>query len=528
MFNSRKFLLCLVSFSIVLLSGCNLHRVYYQTDSNVEASRSEIEMAKQHEATPEPTIVNVSGPYVDTTPVYHVYKPSWMSKHVVVRGNQLPFDFMVSRILASTQVIPHYDMGFDSMQKVSMDYEGSIEGAFNRLAAETGTHYETHKSGVDWQSLFTETFNVSFMPGGSDYLIGSKKTANKAFAGGGGSTVVTVSASTSDDEFSALQGTLSIWKDLAKTLKGLLSKDGKAFISEASTTVTVRDHAGNLKSIGEYIKQLNENLSRQVLLKVTVLNVELSKKYSYGIDWELLYKTLGKQLKFIGNFNMPIALPTKGFIDVGYEFPANASQRAAGSKLLLRALEQQGKVSTLSRPSVVTLNNQVAQINMMNQQAYLASSTTTVSGGGSNLVTTTLTPGIVNFGFTIYLLPKIQGNKIYLQVTSSLSSLVRIDTISSSPTDSMGNVTNQNSSQIQVPSLTEQHINIRSMLESGQTLVLAGFKQDRDETGKLSNLGIDLLGGKGADQKHTETVLLISPIILGGHSHPHTTTKAYH
>lgn len=514
----KKITLIFLSLCILSVSGCDIFRNYRVTKATINDKETEIDIAKQHEAVPEPAVINIPGPYVDRTPVYPVVRPHWLNKGVTVRGNKLPFEFFVSRILDGTSVVAHYDQAFNRKLKVSMDYRGTVEGAFKRLAEKSGTQFHSRRRSVQWDSLFTRMFDISFMPGTSDYLIGKKKTSTQSYSGGGGSSVVTVSSGSSDDEYTYFTGKQSVWKDLVLTLKSLLSPVGKAVISEASTTVTVRDYQESIELIDNYLKQLNENLSRQVLIKVSVINVQLSDQHSLGINWLLMRKTFDKILRLEGDTTMPIALPPTGFVDLRFTVPPG-NGRMEGSDTVIKALGRQGRVSTVTRPRIVTLNNQVAEITLNNQQAYLASSTTTLSGGGSNNVTTTLNPGIVNSGFRVYFLPKIQGDKIYLQITTSLSSLLGIQTVTSG--------TGENASSIQTPQLVEQNINSRAMLRSGETLVLAGFKQHRDETNKLTNFGLAIAGGRGSKNDHIETVMLITPIILGGHYHPHEESKVY-
>ena len=57
--------------------------------------------------------------------------------------------------------------------------------------------------------------------------------------------------------------------------------------------------------------------------------------------------------------------------------------------------------SSVTRPEVLTLNNQVAEITLTTQQAYLAKSSVTVTGGTDSTTTTELTPGVVTSGFTL-------------------------------------------------------------------------------------------------------------------------------
>ncbi|MDV8053568.1 PilN family type IVB pilus formation outer membrane protein, partial [Pseudomonas aeruginosa] len=80
-----------------------------------------------------------------------------------------------------------------------------------------------------------------------------------------------------------------------------------------------------------------------------------------------------------------------------------ANSAWAGSKAMVQALAQQGRVSTVRSPSVTTLNLQSAPIQIGRYDSYLASSQiSNVAQVGS---TTSLIPGAVTSGYNMSLLP---------------------------------------------------------------------------------------------------------------------------
>jgi hypothetical protein len=99
----------------------------------------------------------------------------------------------------------------------------------------------------------------------------------------------------------------------------------------------------------------------------------------------------------------------------------------------------------------------------------------------------------------------MNGN-IYLEISSELSKLESLETL----TPPGG------SSSIQLPTVEGKHFNLRSMVPSRSTLIVAGFNSVDTVAGNNSSFGI--FGGKGAGQKNVETILLITPTILSGNS----------
>ncbi|TAK79401.1 MAG: hypothetical protein EPO11_00105 [Gammaproteobacteria bacterium] len=152
----------------------------------------------------------------------------------------------------------------------------------------------------------------------------------------------------------------------------------------------------------------------------------------------------------------------------------------------------------------------------MDTQGYLASvQNTTLSGGSSegstsvnNTVTSQLTPGSITTGLTLYILPKILKENIYIQINADISTSNGFTNASSG--------TGPNSTSIQVPNVSQKHFSQRSMIKSGDTLILSGFRQVVNVARANQFLTSQALGGKGSSQITKETIILITPIVLNG------------
>lgn len=536
MFFQRLLILC---FSVMLfLSGCN-SPVYNQTEGNIADVAQRVVDARHYSdasAKPAPSLLVSQGLYVDKTPISLSRDPSWLRNKIILRGDQLPFSYY-SRTIATgggKDILTHYQVGLDQATQVSMNYSGSVRGALDMLAAKTGYVYTVNGNHVYWQAFITKTFDVAFMPGSSDYQMGKSggSSSTSTPGGAGGSTTVTgMLDDNTSQEYSSLKGSLSVWKDLKDSITQMLSPDGKVMVSESTTSVTVRDRPTNVSLVARFVENLNHNLSRQVLVKVEVLDIQLSNDFNFGIDWTLVKQTLGQQFFLQGNYGTPVSISplvgTPPFTNPGG--PNGVPQIGTFNNLghstavtaLVNSLEQQGKVGVVTQPRVVALNNQVSVIRITQQKGYLASVQTTALGGGSgsttvnnNTVTSQITPGTVITGLTLYILPKIMGKKVFLQVNADLSNLLSIDAISSS-----GNGVPQVGSQaplIQVPHITQKQFNQRAVIGSGDTLILSGFRQVSNQTGAMQLFRSQDLGGKASSEVNSETIVLITPIVLPG------------
>src|SRR5579862_3554679 len=265
--------------TVFTLSACN-SPVYNQTEGNVadvKIRAAEARAKSDRDARPRPPLVINQGAYVDTTPISLQKNPGWLRNHIVIRGDQLPFSYYSRTVAggAGSNILTKYQAGLDPSVNVTLNYSGTVKGALDMMAAKTGYVYSVSGSSIYWQAFVTKTFDVAFMPGGTDYLMGKTSSGGGQSSGGGaaggggggganGGTVANYTTSDdSDSEYSNLKGTLSIWKDLDTTIKEMLSPDGKVMVSESTTTVTVRDRPTNVALVGQYISNLNNNLSKQ-------------------------------------------------------------------------------------------------------------------------------------------------------------------------------------------------------------------------------------------------------------------------
>jgi len=520
-------------FTITLfLSGCN-SPVYNQTEGNVaDVSIRSKEALKKSDLSgrPIPALIVDKGLYVDKTPISLIRDPHWLRNKIIIRGDQLPFSYYSRTIVGGTEknVLTHYQTGLDESQKITMNYSGSVRGALDMLAAKTGYVYTVNGNSVYWQAFVTKTFDVAFMPGSSDYMMG-KAGGNgniSAVANGGATGGVAVSAIVDDSaasQFSTLKGTLSVWKDLENTIKQLMSKDGSVIVSESTTSVTVRDRPTNVDLVSKYIANLNRNLTRQVLIKVQILDVTLENDFNWGINWNAVKTTLdGTQFFLKMDLSTPVSITsfTPGNARTFGVLGSGESQVTA----IVNALNQQGHTSVVTEPRVVCLNNQVCTIRIIQQQGYLASVQTTSLAGSSTpngaTITSQITPGNVVSGLTLYVLPKILGDKVYLQINADISHTPTFTTISSATgqqTNNGNGVTEETGgSVIQLPNITQKQFNQRSMIRSGDTLILAGLRGLQNTANAEQLLTFQALGGKGAQQQTTETIVLITPIVLPG------------
>lgn len=519
----KRIISILAAFSIsFLLTSCfsNPYKVVQDAQKNIYETQESTNDEFDRLYTSEPAVKVDSGYYVNTAPQSLDGKPTWLKNHINVRAQDIPFNLIVSRILRNTNATVTLQNGVQGNQNISLDYDGTIKGALDQLAAQTNYAYEARGNSIIWQALVTKTFNVSFMPGTSNYLVGQTSGGgNGSTSGTSSGDISTVKGDLGSDQYSNIQGQLSVWKDLRATLEQLKSPDGKVSVSESTTTVTVVDRPSNIRAMERYISQLNRTMSRQVAIQVTVLEFTLSKEFNYGIDWNLIQNWFGTQISFIGQTGTA-ASATGNIATSGTSGVFTIQAGTDANNAILRALSQQGQVAIVTQPTVTTMNNQVAEIRITRDTSYLQSVSTTVVANSGAGPQTSLTPGVVTDGFSLYILPKIQGDKVYLSISSTLSVLTQLQTISGSTgavsTTGAVSDTATTSEVIQLPTMTEKHFNQRAALQNGATLIITGFQQLTDKINTVAPFGVEAFGGKGALSDNTQTIICITPMIVYG------------
>lgn len=535
----RAFTLTALIASTLVLCGCYT-KFYQQNDAKINHTQAQMNNSKMLAEQTQPVVVTKSGFYVDTQPISLSDQPLWTRKVITLRASRLPFNLLMNRLLRSCPVVTSYDNTVQPTRLVSMNYSGTIEGALETLAAQTDYGFITGSHDIRWSAFETRTFNISFMPGSSNYLVGQQQNStgqNTSSPGYSGTPIGQIN----DQQYSNLEGQLSLWQDLSRTLNQLKSEKGHIVVSESTTSVTVHDRPSNVRAMAQYIAQLNNNLSQQVAIKVQVLEVQLNKEFNYGIDWNAVINGLGTRFNLTGD-TAAAANITQNLVLSGTSSSAPTLRigKPNGSQTLISLLSQQGKVRVVTEPEIVTMNNQIASIRITQNIGYVESISSSQS---QNFLTTSVTPGSVTDGFTLYILPKIEDDQVYLQITSTIANLEKLEKVSTAPTNSSNNassnsqnnndnpntnvITQQQYQAIQVPTVSQKAFNQRSTIISGSTLIIAGYKRLQDAVSKTDYFGVPPpVGGEGATSDSIETLVLITPIILhSSQSNVHIKTR---
>lgn len=403
-----------------------------------------------------------------------------------------------------------FDLGFGGGGQISgLNYYGNVSGLLNQTTSRLGLswHFDPELQGVRITYFDTRTFDVWTF--GDELEIESIVKSGLLTSTGNGDSGSSTSSGGATGESGSNQSTKSTYKtslmsDIESNVKAMLSTQppGRLYLSRSTGTLTVSDRPEVLNRISAYLKETNRSITRQVLFNVKVYEVNFSDSDQTAINWSAVYKSISGKWGF--SLSNTVAGISSEAISASGSILDTSNSPWAGSKAVVQALSEQGRVSEVRSPSVTTLNLQPAPIQIGNVQSYVASSsTTTTPTVGSS---TSLTPATITSGFNMMLLPKLLDKEnMLLMITLSISSKPIFRDFES------------NDSKVQTTDYDTKNVAPKVRLRSGETLILTGFDENRDDARK-SGVGspsfFGLGGGRTRSTSHSALVVLVTPIVL--------------
>lgn len=386
---------------------------------------------------------------------------------------------------------------------------GSFKGLLDTAVARFGVSWKYEDGVIRLFHTEPRTFQIAAIPGDSAFTAnvvsgavstGGVSSSATGGVGGGGGGGATGGVNANNSQNTTVASRLSVFSSVESTVRTMLSPYGRVSASPATGAITVVDTPESLDQIAAFIDHENKVLSRQVVINVTVLSVSLAENDEYGINWDLVYRTLHREYDIVNRF--ATSLPGATSFTAGVV----GSSRFSGSALVIDALSRQGKVRRQTTASVVTLNNQPVPVQVARQTSYLQSTQTSVVAQVGTV--TSLTPGTVTSGFNMSVLPNVLSNgTVLLQFSGDLSTLRQIRPVGDT------------SNRIETPELDTRSFLQRVAMRSNETLVISGFEQidenlDRQGVGEPRNMLLG--GGFKAGANKDVIVILITPTTVTG------------
>jgi type II secretory pathway component GspD/PulD (secretin) len=273
---------------------------------------------------------------------------------------------------------------------------------------------------------------------------------------------------------------------LQTMLRPYLSEYGELTILAENRILMVEDTPDFIERIATLIKSVDRQ-PKQILIEARILEVTLNAEDSYGIDWANFF-TSGDGTGKVG---------TRGLEGAGTSRAKGLFFEIARSDVtvMLSALEQDGRIRTLSSPKLLALENEEASVIVGDRRGY--SVTTTI-----NQVTTESIE-FLESGVILRVTPHVDGEgRIMMDIHPEVSTGV---------VDASG-----------IPSQATTEVSTRLLVDSGQTIFVGGLiKQSTTENregvpilGRIPGLGL-LFSSREVTSINTETIVVITPRVVG-------------
>jgi len=372
----------------------------------------------------------------------------------------------------------------------------SLKNNILKISYVTTKTYHIDYISTERTSTSTTTVTLSSSTGGTSNGGGASTTGGGDSGGGASGESESGIQIDSSDSF-------EFWNNLESELHSILNRPEDKYeakipiINREAGMVTVSATDRQIKRLDKYIIQLEDKLHKQVLIDVQLLSIDLTNTKTTGVDWNQIYT--------LQNIN------ANAKMDMAYaESPASTYSGSiaitSGSltiKEIIKFLNEQGDVSSLSNPKILTLNNQPALISVGKQFFYkLKQSTTQNTVSGTSPTTQSDIVDSVFAGILLDITPEIsRGGRITLKINPSISNTI-------------DNITGTSSGRTIPPDLSRKQLSSVVTINDGERVILGGLIDNATDS---TESGIPILSQipiLGQAFKHTKVSKIVSELII--------------
>ncbi len=449
-----------------------------------------------------------------------------LEKYTVV-VNEVPVKELLFALARDAQVNVDIDPSIEGVVTINA-IDQTLPQILDRIANQVDLRYEFNGDNlqIEPDDPYLRTYTIDYVNMSRDTSstntvatqISSTSGGGESESSGGGNNSTTNVTSISNHHF---------WETLVSNISAILgdevSSGGAGQIAITDTVIpnpeagiiSVRATAAQHQQIQEFIDQTQERVQRQVLIRVTIAEVQLSDQYQAGIDWTFLNE-VAKAGFSIASTTLAGGVPVGTLTDfvIDYEDPKDDRDTF---DITVKLLDEFGNVRIMSSPQLMVLNNQTATLKVVENIVYFeidvepgSISNAAVTDPAVETTAVTLPVGIV-----MAVTPQISSNNtVSLNVRPTIS---RVVDFINDPNPEIALAGQENL----VPQIEIREMESMLRLNDGQIGVLGGLMQDTSADSVDGFPGISDVPGVGAafktttkEYKKTELVIFIQPSII--------------
>lgn len=333
------------------------------------------------------------------------------------------------------------------------------------------------------------------------------------------------------------ESTADFWSELRGAVQALVGTDGgrKVIVQPQASVIVAVAMPDELRLVENYLKTIQSNLQRQVVIEAKVIEVSLADGFQTGINWSALGKTASGKGIAVGQSGGGTIFSSAGTTAAINSSDLNSIDSAGLSDFVdttsfggvfslalnfndfqafVEMLESQGDVQVLSSPRISTVNNQKAVIKVGSDEFFVTDISSDTNTGTTTTSSTDITLTPFFSGIALDVTPQIDASgQITLHIHPTVSEVV--------DQNKQINVFGVNQS-IPVAFSTVRESDSVVHARSGQLVVIGGLMQEnttQEESGvpvlsKLPGIG-SLFRHTSSSSQKSELVILLRPQVIG-------------
>ncbi len=287
-------------------------------------------------------------------------------------------------------------------------------------------------------------------------------------------------------------------------------------VNRMSGVVTVYGNQKQHARAAEHIHTVMASSRRQVLIEMTIVEVELSDNYQAGVDWQRLSSGGGSGNNGVTLRNNMLGpeLTIPPFFTLGYN---DDDPNGGNISATVRMLQQFGDTKVLSSPKIMALNNQTALLKVVNEKVFFTVELDIRDATANIPERRTFTSQLhtVPVGLVLSVTPQISANGLVgLNIRPTIS---RITGYAIDPAPRLAGSTFDNL----VPEIQVREIESLLQVKNGRTVVLGGLMQNERVRAKNGVPGLSRIPKLGKlfsytsdEMVKTELVIFLKPTIV--------------
>jgi type II secretion system protein D len=289
-----------------------------------------------------------------------------------------------------------------------------------------------------------------------------------------------------------------------ETVQQLLEREVAIVGETNSNTLLLSASPRYFERFETIITALDEPLA-QVLIQVILAEVTLDKSSELGVQWAVSGSKNGTQITTGTDYDLSDRTPTGALRN----FDGFSSSITGGNvNFVLRALEADGRLEVLSRPQILTADNQKATIDIGERVPLITD--TRITGENANIISSYT---YENVGVSLTVTPRISPDgSVKMEVEPIVSQL------SSAAGISVGN-------NITTPIISQRKATTTVSVQDGQSVIIGGLISTVDDRrrSKVPILGnIPYLGALFRSSRSTsdrkELLIILTPQLLSNNT----------